>query len=90
MAEILSVWVAAPTTCNCGEPASDTAMAASAPESAMLLATPTLTSNSSPGATTSGALGDSTKSPRTMAARSAVPMADSLTATAMMRSRPLK
>ncbi len=56
----------------------------------MLLATLTLTSNSSPGATKVGTLGDSTKSPRTSAPLLNTPTESAATATAMTRSLPLK
>ena len=70
--------------------ASETVTAASAPEPRTLLATPTLTSNSSPGARATGTLGESTKSPRTREVVCATPTAPSLTATASTRSDPLK
>ena len=69
---------------------SATVTAASGPDARTLLATPTETSNSSPGATATGALGESTKSPRTRDCTLATPRLVSLTATAITRSAPLK
>ena len=87
---IFNVCASLPTTSRCADVFRDTATCASLPEPGTLLATPTETSNSSPGAAASGAFGESTKSPCTMALLLSVPMVDSLTATAINRSVPLK
>ena len=58
--------------------------------SVRLLATPTLTSASSPGASVVGTFGDNTKSPRTVVVPCQVPMRSGDTATAITRSVPLK
>ena len=87
---IWSDWVAPPTTCSPLPTFTATSMAAPLPEPLTLLATPTETSNSSPGAATMGTLGESTKSPRTIAFLSAMPTASGATATAITRRVPLK
>jgi hypothetical protein len=80
-----------PITCNCGPVLSVTVTgiaALAAP--AMLFDTPTPTSASSPGASVVGALGDNTKSPRTVVAPSTMPIMSGDTATAITRSLPWK
>ena len=87
---ILRGCVAPPSTSSWGGVVSESVTDASAPEPITLLATPTLTSNSSPGVTAVGAFGDSTKSPRTVERALATPIDRSVTVTAKTRSEPLK
>ena len=79
-----------PTTSKVGAGFSVSCTGESAAAPTMLFATPTDTSNTSPGATISGRFGEITKSPRTSARVDAVPTALSLTATAITRSVPAK
>src|ERR1700722_9078842 len=75
---------------SCGGNSTATAMPAAAPDPETPFATPTLTSNSSPGATATGMFGVNTKSARISAEDSATPIDESLTATAKTFKLPLK
>ncbi len=80
-----------PTTSNCGGGVNRTLMATDWPFSpSRLLLTPTLTSNSSPGATIAGTFGVMMKLSRTVAAVCALPIFSGVTEIAMTRILPLK
>ena len=81
---------AGPTRVSDGGNSSDALTSTGDFAPSMVLAMPTGNSNSSPGATWVGTVGVSTKSPRTVVEVSAMPMRLAVTATALMRTRPLK